>query len=127
MYYKLIIIQSEADLPKESGRYFVIYKDGHTGEILFSKPERLSNAYWLNNVHSYYAPVEVDDWVSVATRVFPEDKQKVLFITTEGRQDVAEFNLKVLDEYNCFVANAMVYSNVTHWRTLPAPPSSPTK
>lgn len=54
--YELKEIQSEDDLPKEPGNYIVMYQgDKYLTRIRY---EHNIKAYWMNNIHSYYLPVE---------------------------------------------------------------------
>lgn len=60
--FKLITLDGiEENLPKESGRYDVKLKDSGTERWQYFTDYEESRRTWLKEVHSYYAPVEIDD------------------------------------------------------------------
>ena len=128
MHYQLIQIDGkEENLPKESGRYTVKYKNGYTGEPLYDgNGDRATKVYWINHVHSYYAPVEVENWVSVEERL-PDYDDPVLWISADGNMYVEALDKDGNDWLSGSQVEGFNLAPVTHWRTLPAPHSSPNK
>ncbi len=56
MYYKMILIQSESDLPKEEGRYTFYPKMG-SPVIRYYNPAAADKKLWVGECASYFLPV----------------------------------------------------------------------
>jgi hypothetical protein len=71
--YKKIFIKSEADLPKESGKYFYLNSCGllnqNYGYRKFDKENTESYNFWLNNVDWYLLPIAEGEQEKAADNV----------------------------------------------------------
>ena len=122
--FKIIEVKTEADLPRQSGEYLCRYKDDSFKETIFVHQN--NDWFWLKFVHSYYSPVEVDDWVSV-----DESRYTPHFIA--WRNKYFERKVKVLEyragmnHYSLSELHKNYEKSMLQSPFLPAPPSSPNK